>query len=312
MDEIAKTQLQLRRLAVDQNAKRYVLNHPLLYQILLHGAADFIAGETIQEAVVAVREANARGHGASIDFMGENIDVAERATQATEELLRLIDQLDAAHLNSSLSFDLTHIGLAIDETMTLSNLLKVAHKASTSQREVMISAETADRTDAILGIFERANDQQSNVGITLQAYLNRTESDLRRILPRASKIRIVKGAFEALPGQSIERGPELNERFARLAEITLIADVPLAIATHDQQLQDRCLSLASADAAVEVEHLKHIAEDRLAELHAKGVATRLYVTYGREWFLYACNRLAEHPPNIVRALGRCIEAYLTV
>jgi len=34
-----------------------------------------------------------------------------------------------------------------------------------------------------------------------------------------------------------------------------------------------------------------------------GVATRLYVTYGREWYLYLCHRLAEHPPNLYTALA---------
>ena len=34
-----------------------------------------------------------------------------------------------------------------------------------------------------------------------------------------------------------------------------------------------------------------------------GYRTRTYLPYGREWYLYLCHRLAEHPPNLYRALA---------
>ena len=34
-----------------------------------------------------------------------------------------------------------------------------------------------------------------------------------------------------------------------------------------------------------------------------GYRTRTYLPYGREWYLYLCHRLAEHPPDLYCALA---------
>lgn len=53
-------------------------------------------------------------------------------------------------------------------------------------------------------------EQFHNVGITLQAYLYRTEKDLAVALERPGKIRLVKGTFEEQPELARARGEKLD------------------------------------------------------------------------------------------------------
>jgi len=43
-------------------------------------------------------------------------------------------------------------------------------------------------------------------------------------------------------------------------------------------------------------------------LRDEGYPTKLYFVYGQEWYLYLCNRLAEYPLNLFRALQDIVEA----
>jgi proline dehydrogenase len=45
----------------------------------------------------------------------------------------------------------------------------------------------------------------------------------------------------------------------------------------------------------------------LKQLRDEGYHTRVYLTYGVEWYLYLCHRLAEYPPNIYTALSDIVD-----
>ena len=62
------------------------------------------------------------------------------------------------------------------------------------------------------------------------------------------------------------------------------------------------------DGSVEFETLQGLGDAGLDALRDAGFATRVYVVFGEEWFLYVCNRIAEEPDErialaIVDAVG---------
>ena len=70
----------------------------------------FVAGETIEEAVAAIRELNAAGCSASFDHLNESVANAEEAEKEVDEYLRILDQIDQpastqTFQSSSLSLD---------------------------------------------------------------------------------------------------------------------------------------------------------------------------------------------------------------
>lgn len=57
----------------------------------------------------------------------------------------------------------------------------------------------------------------------------------------------------------------------------------------------------------EFESLYGIQTEQLIKLKEEGYPTKLYFVYGKEWYLYVCNRLAEYPLNLFRALQDVME-----
>jgi proline dehydrogenase len=176
---------------------------------------------------------------------------------------------------------------------------------------MMISMEGTDRTSLILEVHQRLCETFSNIGITLQAYLHRTPSDLESALQRPGKIRLVKGAYAAPDDLAKPRGAGLDESYRLLMERLLMSGHLCSIATHDPALLDP-LPLEYAHKLIqekgiepdhiEFEMLKGVTQERLETMKNSGYRTRVYLPYGREWHLYLCNRLAEHPPNIYQAI----------
>lgn len=70
--------------------------------------------------------------------------------------------------------------------------------------------------------------------------------------------------------------------------------------------QRQCFSHSN----VEIEMLYGIRPDMLRDLKNKGDNARVYLTYGKEWYLYLCHRIAEHPENLYYAVTDMIHSPL--
>jgi proline dehydrogenase len=306
--EVAET---FKQIALDEEIKTYVLQHPSLYQSLLQAALRFIGGETLTDCVETVKSLNQQGFAVTIDYMGESTRDADMAQQATQEFLHVIQAIAEQNLDSSISLDLSHIGMVIDTELGYKNACILAKAAQKSGLEMMISMEGTDRTSLILEIHQRLCETFDNVGITLQAYLHRTPSDLESVLQRPGKIRLVKGAYAAPPDLAKPRGAELDQSYRQLLEKLLMSKHSCSIATHDPALLNP-FPLEYAHKLIqgkeiepdhiEFEMLKEVTPERLAAMKDYGYRTRVYLPYGQEWHLYLCNRLAEYPPNIYQAI----------
>lgn len=78
---------------------------------------------------------------------------------------------------------------------------------------------------------------------------------------------------------------------------------PVSIATHDESLIQTVLERGYLhEPHVELEMLYGIRTDLAARLRTAGITIRIYLTYGTEWYLYLCHRIAEYPPNLYAAI----------
>jgi len=295
----------LRKAALDENAKDYILNNPALYQLFKKAAERYIGGETLDETISKVAAQN--GLKCSIEFMGESTRTVQESNEATEEFIRICKAIGENNLNSTVSLDLSHIGLAVSGELCLANLDLICNEAAKSGIEVIISAEGTERTDAVLGVYKNAVKKHDNLAITLQAYLYRTKDDFEEIIKEKGRIRIVKGAFQTAEGLSMPRGEALDAVYLEYIERLLAQNHKCSIATHDSVIQERAKLLVQkykpAKEMYEFESLYGINNEQLSVLKDEGYQTKLYFVYGKEWYLYLCNRIAEYPLNIFRALN---------
>lgn len=299
----------LRKAALNEDSKAYILNNPALFQLFKKAADRYIGGETLEETMVKVKAFE--NQKTSIEFMGESTRTEQESNVATLEFIRICEQIRLQELNATVSLDLSHIGLAISEELCLNNLNSICNEASKSNIEIIVSAEGAERTDAVIDAYKKATRNYGHLAITLQAYLYRTKDDFVELQKETGRIRIVKGAFETAAGLSMPRGEKLDEVYLGYIDQLLAQNHKCSIATHDSKIQASAQLLVQkyrpAKEIYEFESLFGICNDQLFLLKDQGYQTKLYFVYGKEWYLYLCNRIAEYPMNIFQALNDIIQ-----
>jgi proline dehydrogenase len=304
LSEEARVVNALKSISRNEQIKSYIQKSPDLYPILLRASKRFVAGESRKEGISKVNELNSKGYSVSLEFIGENTRLKEVCLHAKNEFLNIIDDFSSQSIEGTVSFDLSHIGLSIDKELAYKNLIELAAKAKKDNINLMISMEESTKTDEILGIYKNTAGQFDNVGITIQAHLKRSVKDIEELVNYPGEIRVVKGAYQEPEEIVFPRSKELNQKFIDLVEFCVERKHPVSIATHDQEVLRQIVDKGLLDSpCAESEMLYGVRPDLLKELKEKGYKTRVYLTYGSEWYLYLCHRLAEYPPNIYVAIS---------
>jgi proline dehydrogenase len=292
----------LKSIARRPDLKAYVEQTPQLNQMLRRAAARYVTGEARQDGVEAARELSAKGYAISLEYIGENTTEVSECEAAVTEMMTLIQDFGQNGISARVSFDLSHIGLSLDTELAYSHMMYLAEQAQRVGVELFISMEESSKTQRILSIYERVVSIYTNVGITLQAQLKRTPQDLAAIAS-PSRIRIVKGAYQESDDHSFPRSPALNDRYVELVESSLCQGHRVSIATHDEHIIEQLLNQGvGLSSNAEFEMLYGIRPDLSSKLKAAGHPVRIYLTYGHEWYLYLCHRIAEYPPNLFQAV----------
>lgn len=298
----------LKSIARDQELKAYFQNSKELFPIFIKGANRFVAGETRTEGIERVINLYNKGYRVSLEFIGENTTSLEECMLAKNEFKELIKDLGYNQMKATVSFDLSHIGMMISDEVAFTNLEELAKEAQQHNIQLMISMEESQKTDKILSLYKRISKSFSNVGITLQVHLKRSSIDLNGLLKTSGRIRLVKGAYQESEGIYIPRTEELNKRYTEFVSMCIDSNHPLSVATHDENiLMDLKEKGFLYNSNVEVEMLDGVRPDLLRSLKEDNIQTKVYVTYGSEWYLYVVHRIAEYPPNIYTFISDMIE-----
>ncbi|EPY10969.1 proline dehydrogenase family protein [Paenibacillus alvei] len=303
VEQFSKTMKSIARRA---DLKAFVEQTPAIYQLLQRAAAKYVTGENRQDGFEVGRKLADKGYAISLEYIGENTTDIQDCEHAALELTLLIHTLAQHGIPARVSFDLSHIGLSIDSELAYKNLTAMAALARQADVELFVSMEESAKTDAILSIYTKAAAVYANLGITLQAQLNRTAQDLNDI---SGRIRIVKGAYQETEKIAMPRSSALNERYIQLIEQAIRKGHRLSIATHDESIIDQVIKRGWIhEPGVEFEMLYGIRPDLSSRLKKAGYPVRIYLTFGREWYLYLCHRIAEYPPNVFQAILDMTEA----
>lgn len=295
----------LKKAALNEEAKSFVLTNEPLYKLLKKAANRYIAGETLSEAIATIKQLNSNGFTVTTDFMGESIRNEAEAIAATHEFLAFAECINSESLNSSISLDLSHIGLLVSKDLTINNLDAICAEAAKANKEVIISMEGTDRTDNIIDIYKEALKKHNNLGITLQAYLYRTKNDFTELKQLAGSIRLVKGAYDTPKTLAMQRGDALNDVYLNYAEQLLSSNHKCSIASHDSFIHAEVIKMIDKyqPSNYVLERLLGICNEELTNYKNSGYNCRMYVVYGKEWYLYLCNRWAEYPLNLFKGLA---------
>jgi proline dehydrogenase len=263
----------------------------------------FIAGESIEDAVVAVKGVAEQGLLLTLDYLGESTATTAEADAATRDYLRILDTIVRSGIERNVSLKLTQLGLDVDRATCVDNLRRILDPATEHGFFVRIDMENSPYTDVTLQIFETLWGQgYHNIGVVLQSYLMRTEADTRRVMAAGARIRLVKGAYKEPKTVAYQKKSEVDDAYIRLMQLLLDEGTYPAIATHDPAMIDATRAYAAqkgyAKNRFEFQMLYGIRRDLQASLAMEGYPVRVYVPFGQQWFPYFMRRLGERPANI--------------
>jgi proline dehydrogenase len=262
----------------------------------------FVAGENLADAVVAIKQLNRNGISASFDHLGEAISDRRATHEEVEEYLRVLNTIRDHRLNSNVSVKLTQLGLDISPDLCFENAGRIVECAKSLDNFVRIDMEDSTKTDATIEIFKRLKQRFGNVGIVIQAYLNRSERDIDELLSLGARIRLCKGAYDEPESVAFPKKADTDANFVKLMQKMLASGIYHGIATHDESMISATQRFASSKGIArdkfEFQMLYGVRRDLQERLVSEGYRMRVYVPYGQYWYPYFMRRLAERPANI--------------
>jgi len=284
----------------------WLRQHASRYAFVRRGVERFMPGEDLKDALAAARALQQKGLETIFTHLGENVTAREEAERVTGHYLEVLDQIRAVKLPTEISVKLTQLGLDLSTDLCFANLARLVEHAGAASI-VWIDMESSSYVDVTLDVFRRARASYENVGVCLQAYLYRTETDLASLLPLGPAIRLVKGAYREPANIAYARKKDVDDNYFALASELFAARIQrgkgrIALATHDRRLL-RCLTEYAASKKLgrgdfEFQMLYGIQRAEQLRLAAEGYRTRVLISYGSYWFPWFMRRLAERPANL--------------
>jgi len=264
------------------------------------GAAQFVAGETLDQAVVTLRGLNEAGLRTNTTLLGEFVhdpSEAETVVGIYEEVLR---RIDGEKLQTNVALKLTHLGITLDEELGYANVERLVAEAARHGNFIRIDMEDSSLVDMTLRIYRRLREAgHDNVGTVLQSYLYRSEDDLEMLLPLSPNLRIVKGAYKEPASVAYPKKSDVDAAYARLVERSIAQGGFTAVATHDEKLIEHALSIDPGPERMELQMLYGVRTQLQLDLVASGKRVLCAAPYGPDWFPYLMRRLAERPANLL-------------
>lgn len=282
----------------NKNLKKH--ESTLIEKFLFRIAKQWIAGDTLEEALKSAQEANSMGMNAILNKLGEHMTSRSQIEEATSDYLSLLSNLRKFKVSGGISVKPTQIGLSISYNECLQNLKKIIEKATIAQSFVWIDMESSEFSEKTIRAYLDLFEKYERLGIAIQANLKRSLQDLRDLLEHGAKIRLVKGAYRENEKIAYTTRNEVDQNYKKLMELTFSDANEFAIATHDSKLIEFAIDLSKKhEKKFEFQMLKGIRDELKPILIKDGFSISEYIPYGTNWLPYSIRRLKERKRNII-------------
>lgn len=274
---------------------------PARMGLLIRFARQWVAGESMDDAVRVALDANRRGIHGVVNHLGEHYREKPPVEATVQEYLRLVAKLRAANVDADVSVKPTQLGILIGKEYALSQIVPIMDATKAWGRVFWVDMEAAATVADTVWIYEDLRRRYDRVGVCLQANIRRTGEDLERLLPLGARIRLVKGAYRETPDVAFTSRAEIDREYLRHLETLFAKGQDFAVASHDGRMIARALELSKEhpDVPFEFAMLQGVRDPLKTELVAQGHRVAEYIPYGPTWLPYFTRRLRERPRNIV-------------
>jgi proline dehydrogenase len=278
-------------------------------QIVAKVAGRYIAGAALSDAVKTVQQLNAIRAMATVDVLGEDIFTKEQAIESRNASIGVLNAIGENNIDSNLSIKLTSLGLKMDKQFCTDNTNEIIEIARAHNNFIRIDMEDRTCTDDTLEIYRTMRFRYGKVGIVIQAYLHRSEKDIRTLAAEKANVRLCKGIYNEPPEDAIKDRKGIQDNYLKLLRILFEGGCYAGIATHDDVLingaKKMILEMNIPKERYEFQMLLGVRHETRNNLIAEGHRLRVYVPFGKDWYGYSVRRLKENPQmagNIFKAI----------
>jgi len=275
-------------------------------------ASRFVAGETVETAIEAVRTVNPKGITASLDLLGESVTQESEATSARDTYLGMLDRIAETRVNSNVSLKLTQMGFDISEDLCLANMRTILDKAKALNTFVRLDMEGSAYTQKTLDFFSQKlfGSYAAVTGVVIQSCLRRSPQDIDRLIEMKARVRLCKGAYLEPPAVAFPDKRDVDRSYVELMKRLMANGNYPGIATHDERIITEAKDYAKREAIdpsrFEFQMLYGVRRDLQERLRREGWNMRVYIPFGTQWYPYLMRRLAERPANIAFIMGSVV------
>ncbi len=275
----------------------------------------YIAGETLEEGLLASKLLNEKNIVITVDLLGEFISTLAEAEENRNQYFEIINRFTMEDIRGNFSLKPTMFGLLIDKEVCYGYIREIVALAASKNSFVRIDMEDSQCVDAEIEMFEKLKKEfPANVGLVLQAYLRRTKSDLEHLNKLNSEktpinFRLCKGIYIEPEKIAYKGYQEVRDNFLSDLDYMIRNKMYAAIATHDKFLVEHSLKLIEKynvpKNMYEFQMLFGVTPELRQSIVDEGHLMRVYVPYGKHWFKYSTRRLKENPKmatEIIKAL----------
>jgi proline dehydrogenase len=264
----------------------------------------FVAGRSLREGIRVLQHLSRERILGTLDFLGENVTSLEDASRSRESYLAALREIERAGLAATVSIKLSQFGLDFSEAACRANVIALIERAQAMRSRIEIDMESSAYTDRTLEMVVRLYELfPGHVRAVIQAYLYRSEADIRMLSVHRIPIRLCKGAYREPASHAFPKKSEVDANYLKLMKLLLAEGSYPAIASHDESIIREAVrhikEHAIAPDRFEFQMLYGIRRDLQRKLVSQGFRLRLYVPYGDAWYPYFMRRLAERPANLL-------------
>lgn len=269
-------------------------------KVLFRFAKQWIAGNTLEDALKSAKFAYENGRHAIINKLGEYYTEQKPITEAIAEYNEIINSFRKWNVRGAISIKPTQLGQSISHKECLKNFEDIIKTATKSHVFVWIDMESSEHTDETLDLYYDLFSRYERIGIAIQANLKRTSNDVKDLIKHGAKIRLVKGAYKEGEEIAFTTKQNVDSNYEKIMKLLFETGNEFGIATHDAALIDQAVNLSQEnDVKFEFQFLKGVRDELKPKLVKQGFVVSDYIPYGTNWLPYSIRRLKERKQNIL-------------
>lgn len=236
----------------------------------------------LKSVLKQVKEYNSQGISCSLSYLALTNNTENLVKREVARYVGILKGIAEINADADITIKLQQLGIYLDQELCYKAAEEIVVEAETHKNFVWIDMYLPDTVDATITIFLELRKKYHNVGICLQAYLQRTEEDLHQILKEHYPLRLVKGFYKEY---DFDRWNDVSENYESLLYFLLKHSDRPAIATHDLEIIEKAkkavLELGKKEA--EFQFFKKIIDKVAEDLVKEGYNVRVYIPLGDFW-----------------------------